>query len=282
MHSPIDLHTHSTASDGVLPPADVVALAAARGVRTLALTDHDTTDGLAAAQQRASLEGVMLVPGVEISVTWGGRTFHLIGLRIDPQHALLQCGLAKLRAIREQRGREIGRLLERVGLEGAYQAVCEMVQGEVVGRAHYAQLLVERGLAADSGDAFRRYLSCGRTGYVDVQWVSLDEAMGWVHGAGGIAVLAHPFQHRYPRAFLRRMLAAFAAEGGDALEIVTGGCNAGHISAATACARRLSLAGSLGSDFHTPVQSRNSIGRIRALPREVVPIWERWPLVPQS
>lgn len=282
MHSRIDLHTHSSASDGALSPAELVARAAELGVQVLALTDHDTTDGLPAAQQSAPLRGVVLIPGVEISATWAGRTLHIVGLGIDAENILLQRGLAHLRSIRQQRAREIGRLLERAGVAGAREGVRALVQGDLVGRAHYARLLVQRGLAKDPSEAFRRYLRRGRPGYVEVQWASLDEAVGWIHAAGGLAVLAHPLQYRYPGAFLRRMVTAFAAAAGDAIEIVTGGSSAAQISTATAYAQRLALAGSLGSDFHTPEQSWNDLGRIRPLPKGVVPIWERGLLLPQS
>ncbi|MCO6440467.1 MAG: PHP domain-containing protein [Nitrococcus mobilis] len=282
MNSPIDLHAHSTASDGVLPPADLVARAAERGVRVLALTDHDTTDGLPAARRSAQLKGVTLISGVEVSVTWAGRTLHIVGLGVDAENASLQRGLTKIRLARVQRAREMARLLERAGLDGAWDNVCTLVQGDVVGRAHYARLLVLRGLAADPSEAFRRYLSRGRPGYVQAQWAGLDEVVSWVHQAGGLAVLAHPLQYRYPRAFLRRMLTAFAAAGGDALEIVTGGGTAEQTSTAAAYARRLGLAGSLGSDFHTVHSPWNDIGNIRPLPQGVVPIWERGVLLPQA
>lgn len=277
--SQIDLHAHSTASDGALSPADVVARAAERGVRVLALTDHDTTGGLPAAQQIAQLRGMMLIPGVEISVTWAGRTLHIVGLGVNSEDASLQSALANLRSIRRQRAAEIGQLLERAGVEGAWEGVRALAQGDVVGRTHYARLLVQRGLAKDPSEAFRRYLRYGRTAYVEVQWAKLDEAVDWIHHAGGVAVFAHPLQYRYPRAFLRQMLTAFAAAGGDAIEIVTGSSNAAQISAATAYAQRMALAGSLGSDFHTPEQPWNELGRIRSLPHGVVPIWERWPPV---
>lgn len=282
MSSPIDLHAHSTASDGVLSPADLVVRAAERGVRVLALTDHDTTDGLPAACRSARLRGVVLIPGVEVSVTWAGRTLHIVGLGVDADNALLQHGLTKIRSTRLQRAREIGRALEGAGLEDAWDGVRTLAQGDVVGRAHYARLLVLRGLAADPSEAFRRYLSRGRPGYVEVQWAGLDEVVGWVHRAGGLAVLAHPLQYGYPRAFLRRMLAAFAAIGGDALEIVTGGSTAEQVATAAAYARRLGLAGSLGSDFHTLHPPWNDLGSIRPLPRGVVPIWERGSLLSQA
>lgn len=282
MSSLIDLHSHSSASDGALLPAAVVARAAERGVRVLALTDHDTTSGLSAAQQTAQRWDIMLIPGVEVSATWAGRTLHVVGLGIDAGDALLQRGLAGIRSIRQQRAWEMSQLLERVGAERAWEGVRALAKGDLVGRVHYARLLVQQGLAKDPSEAFRRYLRRGRPGYVEVQWAGLDEAVRWIHHAGGLAVFAHPLQYRYPRAFLRRLLTAFAAAGGDAIEIVTGGSSAEQVAAATRYAQRMALAGSLGSDFHTPEQPWNDLGRIRALPHEVVPIWERWSLLPRS
>lgn len=283
MVSTIDLHTHSIVSDGVLPPADLVARARERGVCVLALTDHDTTGGLPAAQEAAGICGVVLIPGVEISVTWSNRTLHIVGLGIDADNAALQNGLARIRSIRRHRAREIAHKLERAGVSsGLWTEVRELAQGELVGRAHYARLLVQRRLVKDPNEAFRRYLGSGRPGYVEVRWASLDEAVGWIHQAGGSAVFAHPLQYRYPVAVLRRMLEAFVSAGGDAIEIVTGGCSAGQIATATAYACRLELAGSLGSDFHTPDQPWNDLGRIGPLPRCVTPVWKRWPWLPES
>ncbi|MDN5871881.1 MAG: PHP domain-containing protein [Nitrococcus sp.] len=259
-----------------------MARAVAHGVRMLALTDHDTTAGLAQARQMARLHGIALIPGVEISVTWAGRTLHILGLGIDVRNALLQRGLAEIRSTRQWRARQMSRLLERAGLANAWEGVRTLAQGDLVGRAHYARLLVERGLAKDPGAAFRRYLGRGRPGYVEVEWAKLGETVDLIHHAQGLAVLAHPLQYRYPRAFLRRMLAAFAAAGGDAIEVVTGGSTAEQIAAATAYARRMDLAGSLGSDFHTLEQPWNQLGGIRPLPQGVVPIWERWPRLLRS
>lgn len=283
MASKIDLHTHSTVSDGVLSPADLVLRAVERGVCALALTDHDTTAGLPAAQEAAGICGVVLIPGVEISVTWSGRTFHIVGLGIDAENAALQNGLARIRSIRRQRAREMAHKLERAGMgSNLWAEVCELAQGELVGRAHFARLLVRRGLVRDPNEAFRRYLGSGRPGCVEVRWANLDEAMDWIHQAGGSAVFAHPLQYRYPSAVLKRMLEAFVGAGGDAIEVVTGGSNAEQIAAATAHARRLGLAGSLGSDFHTPDQPWNDLGRISPLPECVTPVWKRWSWLPET
>lgn len=191
-----DLHTHSRASDGVYAPDALVARAAAAGIRTLALTDHDTTAGLAEGQAAARQHGLQLVAGVEISVTWEKRTLHLVGLAIDPTHAPLAAGLLELQQIRAQRARTIGQRLEKAGLPGIYEEACRLAGDGMMTRTHFAACIARRGLAADMRDVFNRYLTTGKPGHVPTCWVAMETAIGWIRGAGGIAVLAHPQRYK--------------------------------------------------------------------------------------
>lgn len=270
----IDLHCHSTASDGRLTPSELVARAAAFGVTTLALTDHDTVDGLSAARRAAAEHGMTLINGVEISVSWQRRTLHIVSLAFDADAESLRAGLAGLQRTRDARARLIGERLSRIGLEDGFDRATALAGDGQLTRPHFARLLVEDGLCRDTQDAFKRYLRPGKPGYVAIEWTSLDDSIRWIHEAGGISVLAHPFGYRFSGAWRRRAVAAFAAAGGQALEICTGRSNADQESQAARDAREYGLAGSLGSDFHGPEQFWLALGRLHDLPRSIPPVWE--------
>lgn len=270
--SPIDLHCHSIASDGELAPAAVVAEAAAAGVTTLALTDHDSTAGLAEAQQAARDCGMRLVAGVEISVSHDRHTLHVLGLGIDPDHAVLRAGLSQLQDKRLLRASAIAAKLERLGVPRALQRAEEMAAGGQITRSHFARLLIDAGVVKDSGRAFKRYLGQGRQAYVAAQWAHLADAITWIQAAGGSAVLAHPFKYPLSRAARHRTLKAFRELGGDGLEICCGTSTADEIGEAARDALAFELKGSIGSDYHGPRQPWARLGRVAPLPSTVAPI----------
>ena len=277
-----DLHTHSTASDGTLTPTALIDLAAAAGVEVLALTDHDTTDGLVEALAAAVRRDVRLIPGVEISVTWGGRTIHVVALRIDPQNPDLQLGLAGLLEFRHWRAEEIGRRLAEAGIEGAYAGAKALSNGRLVGRTHFARLLVQRRLAADERAVFKQFLVNGKPGHVPGDWASLEAAVGWIRAAGGQAVIAHPARYKLTRTRLLRLLGEFRELGGAGLEVVSGSHSRDDIFTFAQHAREQRLLASAGSDFHGPQLSVSghpwvSLGRLPALPEGCSPIWFDWP-----
>jgi len=219
----IDLHCHSNVSDGMLPPAEVVARAAANGVHALALTDHDDVAGIAAAQAAADETGLILIPGVEISVSWGGQTVHIVGLRIDPCHPELAAGLASIRVGRIERARRMGDDLAKSGIAGAYEGAHDYaVNKEMVGRTHFARWLVAQGHAPDMRSAFRRYLTRGNPGYVEHEWTSLENAVNWIRASGGMAVIAHPGRYAFNARELHLLLDAFRALGGAGIEVISG------------------------------------------------------------
>ena len=282
-----DLHTHSTASDGTLTPEALVARAAAAGVPVLALTDHDTTEGLAEAAAAARLLGIGFVPGVEISVTWGGRTVHLVGLGVDPDHPELCQGLAGLIAFRSWRAEEIGRRLAKQGIAGAYAGAKALSNGRLIGRTHFARFLVERRLAADERAVFKHYLVNGKPGHVPGQWATLEEAVGWIRAAGGQAVIAHPARYRYTRSKLLTLIGEFREVGGIGLEVVSGSHSRDDVFNFARHAREQRLLASAGSDFHGPDLSLSAnpwpgLGRLPALPEGSTPIWHDWPLIASS
>lgn len=272
-----DLHSHSTASDGVLAPADVVARACARGVEVLALTDHDDTAGLAAAHAAAAGTDLSVVDGVEISVTWERHTVHVVGLHVDPKAPALEAGLAALRRGRDARAQAIGQSLAKAGIVGAYEGAQRFVTSErVVSRTHFARYLVERGVVKDMKAAFKRYLVPGKPGYVPHAWAPLADAVGWIHAAGGQAVLAHPGRYPLTATGMRRLLADFRDCGGDAIEILSSSHSAAQAIEYATYARVFGLAGSSGSDFHDPDESWIDLGGLPPLPAGVTPVWDRW------
>jgi len=273
----VDLHSHSDVSDGTLAPADLVDRAHANGVAVLALTDHDTVAGLRVAGEAAARVGVRLVPGVEISVTWMGRTLHVLGLDVRPDAPLLRGGLSTLQSVRRERAEEMGRRLEKAGIPDAYDGALRLAGAGQVTRTHFARFLVNAGYSADVNKAFQRYLSRGRPGYVRVKWADLDESIGWIRASGGIPVLAHPLSYGLTGAWLSRVLSAFTDAGGQALEVVCGARTQREAIALSAgYARRFGLLGSVGSDFHTPDTPWIDLGRLPPLPESLEPVWTRF------
>ena len=273
MNSIPDLHTHSSASDGSLSPAALVQRAAARGVEVMALTDHDTVAGIGAAAAAARRCGLGLVPGVEISVTWGGRTVHIVGLDLDPGCPVLVQGLDRLLAHREARAREIGRLLEAAGWSGALEGARAHAQGVLIGRTHFARFLVERGAAENLRGVFKRFLVKGKPGHVAGQWASLEDAVGWIRAAGGQAVIAHPARYGFTRAKMRRLIAEFRAHGGRAIEVVSGSHSRDDYFVYARIAREHGLYASAGSDYHGPDSPWIELGRLPPLPDGCRPLW---------
>ncbi|NEV64811.1 PHP domain-containing protein [Thiorhodococcus minor] len=277
-----DLHTHSTASDGTLSPTELLQRAASAGVEVLALTDHDTTDGLSEASVAARQVGVHLIPGVEISVTWGGRTIHVVGLHLDPAAPALQAGLDRLMAFRAWRAEEIGRRLAKRGIEGAYEGAKALSNGKLIGRTHFARFLVSRRLAADTGDVFKRFLTTGKPGHVSGQWATLEEAVTWIRGAGGQAVIAHPARYKQTRTRMQALLGEFRELGGAGVEVLSGSHSRDDAFTFARHAREQRLMASAGSDYHGPESPWVELGRLARLPDGCAPIWRDWPEMAES
>ena len=270
----IDLHSHSTYSDGVLTPAALVRRAASRGVSLLALTDHDETGGLAEAAQTASAVNVLLVPGVEISVAWNGHTMHILGLDIDPHAPELADGLASIRHSRGERAVRIAAQLDAVGVTGSLPGAARHAgNSAAIGRSHFARFLVEQKHVRNTSDAFRRYLGAGRSGYVPPSWPELAQAIDWIHHAGGQAVLAHPDRYRLPPRAMQSLFEAFGQSGGDAIEISSD--SRFKASSQIRLAQQFGFALSSGSDFHAPGQNVADLGDVTEIPTGVPALWQR-------
>jgi predicted metal-dependent phosphoesterase TrpH len=271
----IDLHSHSTYSDGVLTPAALIQRASENRVTILALTDHDEVSGLPEAATAAAESGIGFVPGVEISVTWAGLTVHVLGLGIDPRNAALANGLAGIRESRRFRAKQIAKQLSAAGIPDSLTGASRLAgDAAVIGRGHFSRFLVEQGHAANTRAAFKKYLGAGKIGYVAHQWVSLRQAIGWIRGASGHAVLAHPDRYRLAPLQMHALLDEFNQHGGRALEI-GGGLHANPLPLIR-LARHFGFSVSAGSDFHAVAQGAADLGDIPRLPEGTRGLWQTW------
>jgi len=276
----IDLHSHSTVSDGTLTPSELLAHAAEQDVEVLALTDHDSVDGLEEAAIAAKQHGIKLINGAEISIMWKGQTIHMVALGIDPSYQPLRDGLAKICEYRSWRAEEIGRRLAKKRIEGAYEGAKAYAKGSLIARPHFGRFLIEKGYCKDMREVFKKYLVRGRPGYVPGKWADMEAAVDWVRGAGGIPVIAHPARYRLTAGRLRTMFAEFKECGGLGIEVVSGSHTPDECNTMAAHAERAGLLASQGSDYHGPENPWVQLGRLTPMPDSCNPVWqsEFWPL----
>ena len=273
----VDLHCHSNISDGVLAPAAVAAYARKAGVDVWALTDHDEVSGIAEARAAALQQGMQFVAGVEISITWAGQTVHIVGLQVDETHPGLVNGLNQTRSGRDARGREIARQLDLAGIPGAYEGALKFVGNpDLMSRTHFARHIVDTGKCANIPEVFKKYLSEGKPGYVEHRWATLAEAVGWIRGAGGVAVIAHPGRYRFSDMAQGVLFDEFKQLGGVAIEVVTGSHSPDQYPEYARLANDYGFLASRGTDFHAPGESRVDFAALPPLPGNVKPIWHDW------
>jgi predicted metal-dependent phosphoesterase TrpH len=256
----IDLHLHTTASDGSLAPADLVARAAAAGISTLALTDHDTVAGLQEGREAASARGLSFVDGIEITAVEGGRDVHVLGYFFDPQHAALGAFLGKQRMDRVRRVEEMAATLRSAGYPVDVSRLLEdgTVRGRSIGRPHVAEALIAAGHVATRDEAFDRFLGYGRRAFVPRRGASVTDVISVLAAAGGIASLAHPGLTR-----VDQLIPSFADAGLAALEARHSDHDPGMEARYRALAAANGLAVSGGSDFHADDSTRGpKLGRI--------------------
>lgn len=270
-----DLHCHSTFSDGTLTPAQLAQRARTAGVTLWALTDHDELAGIPAAQQAAAAQGLDFLAGVEISVSFAQTCVHIVGLGVDPEHPALQQGLSDLRNSRGPRAQEMGRQLEAVGIPNAYEGALRYVGNPaLISRTHFARHLVETGVCKDIPEVFKHYLADGKPGHVPQRWASLQEAVGWITQAQGVAVMAHPARYGFTANEEHALFSSFCAGGGQAVEVVTGSHAPHEYATYAALARELGLAASRGSDFHSPQESKIDLGGLPPDLPGLQPVWD--------
>lgn len=271
-----DLHCHSTTSDGDLSPTELVKRAAENGVTNLALTDHDTTDGLAEAKLCATELNINLINGIEISTQWEKQCLHIVGLNIDPTHEALQKIIHEAKIMRQERAEKIALKLEKKGVSGAMDFVRNSPIEGMITRSHFAHFLVSQFHVSTLQEAFDRYLGDGKSAYVSTTWNPLESSVQAIRAAGGIPVVAHPLRYKLTATRMKKMLGAFKNAGGLGMEIVTGRYNPDEMRILANYANQFELAGSMGSDFHSPENQWIELGRLAALPASVKPVWELW------
>jgi predicted metal-dependent phosphoesterase TrpH len=270
-----DLHCHSVVSDGTLTPEELAARAAANGVELWALTDHDEVSGQERAAAAAKACGIRYVCGVEISVTFLNQTVHIVGLGVDPENTALRAGLTATRGGRTARARDMAAELARVGVPGVFEGALKYVGNpELISRSHFARYLVEAGICPDTNSVFRKYLAQGKPGYVPHRWASLGDAVGWITGAGGVAVIAHPARYKFSANEEFALFTEFKGHGGAGVEVVTGSHTSAEYLTYGAAATDYGLAASRGSDFHSPNESHTDLGSLPYLPGSLTPVWE--------
>jgi len=256
----VDLHMHSTASDGALAPAQVVAAAAGAGLSAIALTDHDTMAGVPEAEAAAASLGIRIVWGVELSAYEGAREIHLLALHVS-RPALIESRLAMFRDAREVRARSIVDRLRTLGVELDLEAVLEEAAGGAIGRPHVARALIRGGHVRDSREAFDRYLAAGRPGFVPKPRLEAGEAIDIAHSAGALAIWAHPGQEGR-----RERIEGLIELGLDGIEVRHPSHLAEDTSRLAALCDFLGLVPSGGSDWHGSIDGPRTIGCMRVSP----------------
>lgn len=269
-----DLHCHTYFSDGLLSPEAVVARAKERGVSVLAITDHDTIAALGIAQKAASDVGISLITGIEFSSQWGRGGVHIVGLGVDVKSPVLIDAVKFQEDARNARALAIADRLSKAGFLGALQGAQAIAGEGALGRPHFAQYLVSIGAVKNINAAFKKYLGAGKPADVKYQWPLMDQVIGWIHAAGGVAVLAHPAKYELTRTKMCAMVDSFVAAGGDAIEVISGLQPAAMTEDLLRIANQRSLYASCGSDFHVPDQPWQELGSFGCLPTTAKPVWE--------
>jgi hypothetical protein len=269
-----DFHCHSAVSDGLLPPAEVARRAAGNGVDLWSLTDHDELGGLVEARAAADEAGMRFITGVEVSIEWSGIPIHVVGLGFEESHPALVGGLNALREGRIERAKRMGEALAAIGIPGVYEGAMGYVTNpSLISRAHFGRYLVSIGIARDLPGLFQHYLTPGKPGYVDHRWATVEETVGWIAEAGGVAVVAHPGRYKMSGAQMRRFLDEFKDVGGQGIEVTCGSHSPDHIMHFARLARHYAFHASRGSDFHGPGESYVDLGMLPPLPEDLKPVW---------
>ena len=270
-----DLHCHSVVSDGTLTPEALAARAKANGVQLWALTDHDEIGGQERAMAAAKALDMKYLTGVEISITFAGKTVHIVGLGFDHTNQVLVQGLRNTRGGRAERAKEMSEGLAKVGIQGAYEGALKFAGNhELISRTHFARFLVESGVCKDTSEVFRKYLTENKPGFVPHRWASLENAVKWITEAGGLAIIAHPARYGFTANEEFALFTEFKHHGGRGVEVVTGSHSSADALQYAETALEFELAASRGSDFHSPDESNTDLGTLPWLPGQLKPVWE--------
>ena len=266
----IDLHVHTTASDGTVTPSEAVLLAKNVGLSAIAICDHDTAEGVAGAISAGKEQGVEVVPGIEISLDYKGHGIHLLGYFIDPCSPALRQLLAWVIEERKRRNQLILDAMRADGIGISFDWLEERFPGAVIGRPHFAAALAERGMAQSVDDAFRRYLSRGCRYYRKREYIPMDKAFEVIRAAGGKAVFAHPLQYRFPEDELLALTRLLADRGAVGMECLYSGYTDEQIDRLRSIAGRFGLCVTGGSDFHGSRKPHIPMGSDREIPYELL------------
>src|SRR5690554_2517953 len=273
----IDLHLHSAASDGALTPTELVHRAREQGLQAIALTDHDTVDGLAEARRAAENCGIQLINGIELSCVWNGMTLHIVGLQIDPEAEAIRELTRLQQDNRLERAKVIADRLGKQNFGNVWDGVRQMLGPDrVPARPDFARYLVDKGYVDRIQQAFDSYLGAGKLGDVKQFWPSLEAVVKAIVESGGVAVIAHPMRYKQTTAKLRRLILEFKSYGGQAIEVAVANLDSGRIGLLTELCRQYDLYASCGSDFHMPGRPWQEIGRFPPLPAGLKPVWNLW------
>ncbi|MGR5132123.1 RNase RNM [Vibrio alfacsensis] len=277
----IDLHSHTTASDGRFEPHDLVDRALSFDIEVLAITDHDTVDGLAPAKQYVEENNlpITIINGIEISTVWQNKDIHIVGLNIDPENAVLNALIQQQKQHRVSRSQLIAERLQKATREGVLEEVQQIAGDAPITRAHFAKWLVENGYAKNMQMVFKKFLTRNNPGYVPPNWCSMKDAVDAIHAAGGQAVLAHPGRYQLTAKWVKRVLTAFVEAGGDAMEVAQPQQAQQERRNLADYAIQYKLLASQGSDFHYP-SPWMELGRNLWLPAGVEPVWKDWGIDP--
>jgi len=274
-----DLHSHTSFSDGVLTPRELIDRAIEKDVDMLAITDHDTVDAfneIQLTQDEINQDGLTLIPGIELSTQWGSVGIHVLGLNVDLGSESIHTAARIQSETRLERAKRISSNLEKKGIENAFDGASRLSAGTYIGRPQFAQHLINIGKVETMHDAFKKYMGDGKAGDVKNHWAELPQIIQWIRDANGIAVLAHPLKYKLTRTRLKRLLDSFIDAGGQGMEVVSGQQTPQQTSAMAQLCEQKNLLASCGSDFHMPGKPWAELGRFPLLPKSVTPAWERF------
>jgi len=273
----VDLHSHTTFSDGGLSPQELIDRATNYQLDVLAITDHDTVSGLETASQYIDEKalGITLIDGIEISTSWHGFEIHIVGLNIDKTNEKLLMLIEQQQAARELRATTMGEKLTKSGFDGLYQQAKDLAGKGSITRAHFAKILFQQGHVSTMQKAFDKYIGKGQRAYVTPTWCSIEQAIDCIHAAGGTAVIAHPIRYGLSAKWLRRLIVQFKHEGGDGLEAILPQMNNEQRKVMLNYCLEYDLHASMGSDFHYPSRW-SDLGKNLRMPESAKPIWQLW------
>lgn len=277
LHRRIDLHTHSTCSDGMLTPTELLTKAKEQNVEVFSLTDHDTLTGLDEAQKAADELGIKLIPGVELSVQWSGIPLHMVVLGFDKSNDVLTEIVAKNQQTRLERAKRIAQLLVKQGLPDLYEKAVLEAGPSQIGRPHFARVMVREGLVKDDNKAFDQYLGNKRLGKLRDVWPTLEDVVPDLAKTSCDLVMAHPKRYPLTLTKLRRLMTHFSELGGNAMEVSSGNENPQSVRLLETISRDLGLSVSAGSDFHGPYGPWCQVGKFTSIQEASLnPLWHKW------